>query len=87
MDQESPGEARRAQESPWSPGEPERGSQVFALLFLFSSFVIFLCFLGGIGTLLAPFGIFWGFCGVLVSLFWVPLARLGCLWGLSGIFL
>ena len=53
-------------------------------MFCFRSFGVFV---GGIGVsfgiVLVPFVVSFG---VLVSSFWVPLARLGCLWVLSATF-
>ena len=63
----------------------------FLLVFVLASFSVFsslfCAFWEASGALWAPFGILWGLFGVLVSPFWVPLARLGCLWALSGTFL
>ena len=39
------------------------------------------------GSLLGTFVLLWGVLGALVRVFWVPLARLGCLWAPSGAFL
>ena len=54
--------------------------------FLFFVFIIFCFFLEALGFLLASF---WSLCrlywGAGVS-FWVPLARVGCLWALSATF-
>ena len=59
---------------------------VFTCLSFSCFFIIFGLFLEALGSLLAPF---WSLCrlfGFLVSSFWVPLARLGCLWALSATF-
>jgi hypothetical protein len=37
-----------------------------------------------LGALLGTFGLLWGVLGALVRVFWVPLARLGCLWAPPG---
>ena len=58
----------------------------FHLPLFFSFFTIFVGFLKASGLFLASF---WSLCrlfGFLVSSFWVPLARLGCLWALSATF-
>ena len=39
-----------------------------------------------LGNLLGTFGLLWGVLGALVRIFWVPLARLGCLWAPSAAF-
>ena len=40
-----------------------------------------------LGGLLGTFGLLWGVLGALVRVFWEALARLGCLWASSGVFL
>jgi hypothetical protein len=64
---------------------------MFLLVFVMPSFSVFVSLFGAFweasGALWPPFGILWGLSGVLVSPFWVPLARLGCFWYLFGIFL
>ena len=65
-------------------GFPEKASFGLSLFFSFRS--IFAAFWVASGSLLALFGILWNLFGLLVSSLWVPLARLGCLWALSGTF-
>ena len=58
----------------------------FLIVFALLSFSVFSCFLVLFGR---PPALFWhpfGASGVPLAFSWVPLARLGCLWGLSSTF-
>ena len=61
-------------------------NKVFTYLAFSRFLIIFGVFLEALRSLLEAFWSLCRFFGVLVSCFWVPLARLGCLWALSATF-